>query len=255
MARSHILVGIAASAVAMVAIASGVVLAADNTPSYGGCLKNGELTNITVSSRPARACERGAVQIAWNQTGPRGPVGPAGTPGKDGAAGAPGAEGDKGDPGTSVASLEALDGISCKGGTGTVKVTIDAAGSVSLTCNANSSSGGGTPQPGDYTAAFAPPSILVKSMTGAGTYRGDVTLTISAPQPTDTVFEINSISSLPLAVSGTQTIPAGQTSAVLHVTVDGNFTQYAELEAILPNATKASFTVAFACTVGSLACQ
>lgn len=74
---------------------------------YTGCLKSGNLNNVAVGTAPASACVKPAVQITWNQTGPKGdpgatgPQGPAGVAGATGPQGAIGSPGPEGDPGIS----------------------------------------------------------------------------------------------------------------------------------------------------------
>jgi len=60
---------------------AGVAIA---TPSpsgqqYTGCLIYGSLTNVAIGPSPMHACQRGAIQISWNQTGPQGVPGSSGS--------------------------------------------------------------------------------------------------------------------------------------------------------------------------------
>ncbi len=67
--------------------------------------------------------------------GPQGPAGPQGASGPAGSTGPAGPAGQKGDPGTALSSLDQLSGTRCQTD-GTVRISYDASGTVTLTCAA-----------------------------------------------------------------------------------------------------------------------
>jgi hypothetical protein len=81
-------------------------------------------------------------QGASGAAGPQGATGPAGPQGPAGPSGPQGATGPAGPPGAGLSSLDAVDGLACKDGTGTVDVTYDAADHAILTCVASGGGGG-----------------------------------------------------------------------------------------------------------------
>ncbi|HEU6445715.1 MAG TPA: lamin tail domain-containing protein, partial [Gaiellaceae bacterium] len=83
-------------------------------------------------AEPAQ-CRRRETPVSWNIEGPKG------DPGEPGPAGPKGDKGDQGDPGTVVSGLKTLEGVPCvaeDSAAGEIKVTIGAAGDVTLTCEA-----------------------------------------------------------------------------------------------------------------------
>ncbi len=143
----------------------------DNTIT--ACVKaSGKLRIVSDASR-CRANER---VLTWSDgttgepgppgaqgpTGPAGPAGPAGETGPAGPSGATGPQGPagpqgpqgpagpagpKGDPGSGggLTTFDGLNGLACNsaGGGGTIDISYDAAGHVSLTCVAGTGGGGG----------------------------------------------------------------------------------------------------------------
>ena len=166
--------------VAGLAAAGGVAFATipDANKVYTACvLKNVGTIRLIDPSLPSSNlmghCSSLETQISWNQqgqagaAGPQGPkgdtgpAGPQGPPGKDGAPGTDGTNGTngaagatgpagppgpKGDPGVgSISSLTSLEGLGCTvaGNPGTVHVSVDGQGAITLSCVATSSGGGG----------------------------------------------------------------------------------------------------------------
>ena len=142
---------------------------ADVPTTINACRKQGGLLRVV---RDASDCRKRERPLSWNvqgppgpqgppgaqgpagpqgAPGPQGPVGPAGPAGPQGPAGASGppgppgpqgATGPAGPPGGGLPSLDALDGLPCKNGTGTVDVTYDATGHAALACTPSGGGGG-----------------------------------------------------------------------------------------------------------------
>ena len=168
----------------LLAVTAGAGVATGAIPGTGGAI-NGCFTNVggvlrvidTEKATPDR-CTRYETAIRWSQTGPQGPsgvAGPQGEPGMPGPQGDPGPQGPSGPsgdpgaagsqgergpqgergapgpPGPGLVSLDALDGISCADGNGTVRLIYGSTGPTPdpraplepiLTCELGS--GGGT---------------------------------------------------------------------------------------------------------------
>ena len=99
---------IAASALAVAMVGSGVAIAAGSSGKISACA-----SKSTGALRLAKHCKPSETKVSWNVKGAQGPQGPQGLPG---AAGAPGPKGDTGAPGTPGAKGE-------KGDAGPVGVT------------------------------------------------------------------------------------------------------------------------------------
>lgn len=147
----------------LLAVTAGAGIATGAIPGTGGTI-SGCFTNVggvlrvidTEKATPDR-CTRFETAIRWSQTGPQGPSGAAGSQGERGPQGEPGPQGERGapgPPGPGLVSLDALDGISCADGSGTVRLVYGSTGPTRdaplepiLTCELGSG-GGGTDQCG-----------------------------------------------------------------------------------------------------------
>ena len=98
--------------------ATGVLRVIDT--SKGGALGNCILSPSALKETP----------IAWNGQGVAGARGPAGPQGEAGA------QGERGPAGPAITDLAELEGIACTvaGRTGTVHITVDTSGSISMNC-------------------------------------------------------------------------------------------------------------------------
>jgi hypothetical protein len=150
----------------LLAATAGAGIATGAIPGSGGaidgCYSNvgGVLRVIDKEKSTPDRCTRFETAIRWSQAGPQGPSGVAGSqgePGTPGPEGEPGPQGERGAPGPAgpgLVSLDALDGIPCAEGNGTVRLTYGSTGPTRdprapleaiLTCEIGGGGGGTDP--------------------------------------------------------------------------------------------------------------
>src|SRR5579884_2106384 len=182
--------GLSRSAVALGVV--GLVLAGGAAYALASSL--GGTITVCVSHRggtlyKAGSCKKGDKSLSWSQQGPRGAQGPAGAAGAKGATGATGATGPTGARGATgpegpagvVGAVSELNGVPCarpegSGTAGTVTVSTNDAGTVSVDCVPTLGATNGIPVDSNNTTSFAQPLSLGSVTCGGST---SVTRTIS----------------------------------------------------------------------------
>lgn len=131
------------------ALAHAGVLAGSGTTIYA-CkhVPSGLLRVVHASAN----CGKHEQALSWNTegqagpagpAGPQGPAGPAGATGATGPAGPAGQQGPVGPAGAGITSLDALAGLACNSGTGSLDVDYQESGLAALTCVTSDGGGGG----------------------------------------------------------------------------------------------------------------
>jgi Collagen triple helix repeat (20 copies) len=119
-----------------------------------GCWTNAAIngSHVIVLQDQGTSCPKGTTPISWNQSGPPGPTGPAGPAGLTGPSGQVGPSGPSGPAGPAgptgpagpagpsgaagtISSLDQLVGKPCANGAGTVGLTYNSDGTVTISCD------------------------------------------------------------------------------------------------------------------------